>query len=313
MKLNNKNVLITGGAGFVPSHVVDAFIAAGANVTALDNFSTGKRSNLSHLKNDIQIINLDIRDKRIHNLIEKQDVVIHMAANADVPTSVKKPDYDFQNNVIGSYNVLKACLSSNVQKVVFASSAAVYGEPQYTPIDEKHPTSPRSPYGASKLSIECLGIAYYETFKLPFTSIRIFNTYGIRQPRYVMYDLLRKLYENPTKLEVLGTGEQIRDYSYATDTANCFLLAVQHDNAVGEIYNVAGGTPISIKDLVERLIFILGLRKVDIVFTGKSWPGDINILSANISKAKNELGFQPKISIDDGIKLLNAWLSKQNV
>jgi len=303
-----KKVLVTGGAGFVPSHVVDAFVAAGAKVTALDNFSAGKLANLEHLGADVEIIDMDIRDRRIPKLVRQQDIVIHMAANADVAMSVRDPDFDFQNNVIGSYNILKSCLDSNLEKIVFASSAAVYGEPQYIPIDEKHRTNPRSPYGASKLAIERLGIAYHETFGLPFTAIRIFNTYGIRQPRYVMYDLLRKLYRDPTKLEVLGTGEQIRDYSYATDTAECFLLVAQHDNTSGEVYNVAGGNPIRIKDLTQHLISILGLTKVEVIFTGNSWPGDITTLVADIAKAKGQLGFKPRVSIEDGINLLNEWL-----
>lgn len=278
---------------------------------ALDNFAAGERENLEHLKDKIEIVDMDIRDEAIAELIKRQDVVIHMAGNADVPISVEKPDYDFQNNVIGSYNVLKACLGSNVQKIVFASSAAVYGEPKHTPMDEEHPLHPRSPYGAAKLAIERLGVAYYVTFDLPFTAIRIFNTYGERQPRYVMYDLLRKLYNDPTRLEVLGTGEQIRDYSYATDTAHCFLLATRNDCSVGQVYNVGGGKPISIRDLVCRLIDTLGLKNVDVTFTGKSWRGDINTLVGDISTAKKELGFQPAVSIEDGISLLETWLSKR--
>lgn len=312
MNVAGKKVLVTGGAGFVPSHVVDAFVEAGSIVTVIDNFSAGKRDNLKHLMDKVKIIDMDIRDERIIPLIRRQDIIIHMAANADVPVSVERPDYDFQNNVVGSYNVLKACLNSNVQKIVFASSAAVYGEPQYTPIDESHPTLPCSPYGAAKLAVERLGIAYNKTYGLPFTAIRIFNTYGVRQPRYVMYDLLKKLYLNPEKLEVLGTGEQIRDYSYVTDTARCFLLATENDSSSGEVYNVAGGNPISIKDLSSRLINVLGLTDVAVSYTGKSWKGDISTLSADISKAENELGFQAEVNIDDGIKSLEEWLSQDS-
>lgn len=308
--MRGKKVLVTGGAGFVPSHVVDVFIAHGAVVTALDNFAAGKRSNLEQVKDDITIVDMDICDPAIAEIIKKQDVVIHMAANADVPVSVKDPDYDFRNNVIGSYNVLKACLEAQTKKVVFASSAAVYGEPEYTPIDEKHPLNPRSPYGASKLAIERLGMAYYASYGLPFTAIRIFNTYGVRQPRYVMYDLLKKLYNDPTKLEVLGTGEQIRDYSYVTDTARCFYLAAENDVSTGRVYNIAGGNPVSIKDLVGRLIETLNLESVEVNFTGKSWPGDITTLVSDISKVRSELGFAPEIPVEKGVKLLENWLAR---
>ena len=311
MKMAHKRVLVTGGAGFVPSHVVDAFERAGARVTALDNFAAGKRQNLAHLLGKIDVIDMDIRDQALGDIIKQQDIVIHMAANADVPVSVRDPDYDFQNNILGSYNVLKACLDSKVQKVVFASSAAVYGEPEYTPMDERHPLNPCSPYGAAKLAIERLGISYFASFGLPFTAIRIFNTYGTRQPRYVMYDLLKKLYSDPTQLEVLGTGDQIRDYSYATDTAQAFLLAAQSDVSAGQVYNVAGGHPVSIKHLVSRLINTLQLNEVAVTYTGTSWPGDITTLSADISKIQQELSFQPQVTIEDGIQLLEAWLHAQ--
>src|SRR3984885_1733020 len=206
MNVDSMRVLVTGGAGFVPSHVVEVFVRQGARVTALDNLTTGRWSNLEDVKDDIEIVELDVCDDSISNVIKNQDIVIHMAANADVPRSVLDPGYDFVNNVVGGHNVLHACLNSDVKKVVFASSAAVYGEPLYTPMDEAHPTNPVSPYGAAKLSIEKLGLAYHHAFGLPFTAIRIFNTYGVRQPRYVMYDLLNKLYKDPMSLEVLGTG-----------------------------------------------------------------------------------------------------------
>lgn len=309
MNLDHKRVLVTGGAGFVPSHVVEAFVTQGARVTALDNLVSGKRSNLEKVQNDIHIIEMDVCDGLIRHVIRDQDVVIHMAANADVPRSVVDPEYDFTNNIVGGYNVLKACLHSDIEKFIFASSAAVYGEPQYTPIDEAHPTNPISPYGAAKLSVEKLGLAYHHTFGLPFTVIRIFNTYGTRQPRYVMYDLLNKLYSDPMRLEVLGTGKQVRDYSYVTDTARSFLLATKCDRSVGQIYNVAGGYSISIRDLADRLIRALDLKGVRVSFTGLSWPGDIETLAADIAKAKKELGFVPRVSLEDGIALLNSWLS----
>lgn len=307
MKVSGAKVLVTGGAGFVPSHVVDALVGAGADVTVLDNFTTGRRSNLDLSMEDIRVVEMDIRDEDVGSIVKAHDVVVHMAANADVPLSVSEPEMDFDCNVIGSYNILRACRESDVQKLVFASSAAVYGQPIRTPIDESHPTSPRSPYGAAKLAVEKLGLAYHECFGLPIVVVRIFNTYGTRQPRYVMYDLLRKLYRDPTKLEVLGTGAQIRDYSYVTDTARCFLLAAQTDLA-GDVFNVAGGHPTSIAELVTQLIAAVGLSDVEVTFTGKSWPGDIETLVADISKAERLLGFVPKVPLGDGVRLLETWL-----
>src|SRR6266480_5691268 len=198
MNLKHKNILVTGGAGFIPSHLVDQLVTLGANLTVIDNLHAGKLNNLKHSLHKINFIQMDIRDyPKVQSITQKQDVIFHLAANADVPFSVHNPQYDFETNAIGGFNLLNSCLNTNIQKIIFASSAAVYGNAIYTPVDENHPLNPISPYGASKLATEKLGLAYYKTYGLPFTAIRIFNTYGQRQPRYVMYDLLKKLYQNP--------------------------------------------------------------------------------------------------------------------
>lgn len=312
MQLKNKRVLVTGGAGFVGSHIVDLLVSKDAFVTVVDNLSAGNLNNLDLSKNKIDFQKVDVCNfKAISKLIKNQDVVFHLAANADVPLSIKNPHYDFKNNVLGGYNILRGCLNSNVQKVLFASSAAVYGEPEYVPIDEKHKTNPISPYGAAKLSIERLGITYYKSFGLPFTAIRIFNNYGIRQPRYVMYDLIKKLYKNNKYLEVLGTGEQVRDYCYVKDGARCFVLAAENEKSSGEVFNLAGGNPIKIKELVELIIKTLGLKNVTVKYTGQSWKGDIIRLIADTKKTKDYLGFKPEISLDEGVRKLNNWLRKQ--
>lgn len=312
MKLSNKKVLVTGGAGFIGSHLVDALVKKEAKVTVVDNLVSGCLSNLELAKNKIIYKNIDIRDKeKISKVMQGQEIIFHLAANADVPYSVEHPQEDFEVNVIGGYNVLQNSLKNNVEKIIFASSAAVYGNPKYVPVDEKHPTIPISPYGASKLAIERLGYSYYETYGLPFVTMRIFNTYGERQPRYVMYDLLKKLYKNNLKLEVLGTGNQRRDYSYVSDTVTAFILAAENDNSIGQAYNIAGGKTVSVKELVGMLIKILKYEKTDIYYTQKSWAGDINVLSADINRIKKELKFTPKVSLDEGLKRLHMWLKEK--
>ena len=310
MKLKGKNILVTGGAGFIPSHIADLLVKKNANVTVMDNLKDGFIENVD--KKNISFFKADVRDeKEVKKIIKKQDVVFHLAANANVPYSVEHPDYDFHTNAVGSFNVLKACVDYNIEKVVYASTAAVYGEPDYTPIDEKHPLNPISPYGASKLTGERLGFAYHKTYNLPFTAIRIFNTYGPRQPRYVMFDLLKKLCKNPNELEVLGTGNQIRDYCYVTDTAKAFVLAAEKDESVGEAFNIAGGNPISIKELVSKITDALDLCDTKVTYTGKSWKGDITKLMADISKIKEVLGFEPETQLDDGIPELKKWYLKK--
>lgn len=311
MGLKDKNILVTGGAGFIPSHLVDLAVEKGGNVTALDNLKDGKIENLEVSKDKIHFKKIDVRDfDNVKKIIKEKEIeiVFHFAANANVPHSVEDPKYDFETNALGTFNVLKSCLENDVEKIIYASSAAVYGEPEYTPIDEKHPLNPISPYGASKLAGEKLGFAYYCTYGIPFVSMRIFNTYGPRQSRYVMLDLLKKIRNNPHKLEVLGTGEQIRDYCYVSDTTNAFILAAENENAVGKSFNIAGGNPISIKELAELMIRILRLEgNTEIYYTGKSWKGDIVRLVADVNKIKSELRFRPKVELKDGILRLKEW------
>lgn len=308
MNLEHKKVLVTGGAGFIGSHLVDLLVEKGAIVTVVDNLSTGFLPNLDTSKDKITFKHVDLLDaQKLDEIVKDNQIIFHLAANADVPRSVNEPKFDFDNNVIGSFHLLKSAVDANVEKFIFASSAAVYGNPVYTPIDEKHPTNPISPYGASKLAIEHLGRSYKNTYGLPFVTMRIFNTYGERQPRYVMYDLLRKLYKNNTHLEVLGTGKQLRDYSYVLDTAKAFVLAAEKAQA-GDIYNIAGGNPVSIQDVVTYILETLDSKETKVTYTNKSWKGDISILSANIDKIKNDLQFKPSIDLHLGIKRLHEYL-----
>lgn len=309
MNLKNKKILVTGGAGFVGSHLVDALLKKNAHVSVLDNLSAGYIENLKQVKKDIAFHKQDIRNyDKLHQIIKKQDIVFHLAANADVPRSEREPDYEFENNVLGSYNVLKSCLQSHTQKIIFASSAAVYGEPMYLPLDENHPLNPTSLYGVSKMYAEKIGFSYYKNYGLPFTAIRIFNNYGERQSKFVMFDLLKKIYKKTDVLHVMGTGEQVRDYCYVLDGVQCFIKAAENDTSTGEAFNLAGGSPIKIKDLVTLLIDITGLKKNKVIYSGKSWPGDIKQLVGDTTKSKNILGFQATIGLSEGLKMLDTWL-----
>jgi len=302
MSLQGSRVLVTGGAGFIASHVVDLLVDQGAQVVVLDDLSAGKMKNLERVKDDIEFIRGSVSNpETVDRAVAGCRIVFNFAANADVPRSVKHPDIDFHTNCVGMYNVLTAARKHEVERTMQASTAAVYGEPVYTPMDEKHPLQPISPYGASKLGAESLGLAYHHTYGLPFTPIRIFNTYGPRQPRYVIHDLFRKLQRNSQQLEVLGTGEQIRDYCYVLDTARAFCDLALRPDAVGEVFNIAGGHPVSIRELVAMILDTLQLDQTEVHYTGQSWPGDITRLVASLDKIEAK-GFEPTIDLKTGLK-----------
>jgi UDP-glucose 4-epimerase len=306
----SERVLVTGGAGFLGSHLVDALVGRGARVTVVDNFQSGRWANLRAAADAVEIVEADVRDgERLAPLVARHDLVFHLAANADVPGSIRDPDHDFQTNVVGGYQVLRCCLAGSVTRVVFASSAAVYGEPRRLPLSEVHPTDPVSPYGAAKLAVEKLGFAYAASYGLPFTALRIFNCYGERQTRYVMHDLLRKLYRDSTQLEVLGTGEQVRDYCYVADVVQGFLRAARCPQAVGRAYNLAGGVGICIRDLVSLIVATVGLSAPRVTYTGQSWPGDISALVGDVARAREDLGFCPQTDLVEGLRRLHRWLA----
>ncbi len=309
--LDRRKIVVTGGAGFIGSHLVDALATNGAHVLVIDNLQSGHLSNLAQSMNRIRFERVDIRNSgTVLALVDGADLVYHLAGNASVPSSSDDPRYDYESNVCGTYVMLEALLQKRVGRVLFSSTAAVYGPPQYIPTDEKHPLEPISPYGASKLAAERLGVAYARAFGLDFRVARIYNTFGPRQRKFVMFDLLNKLHQDPDQLTVLGTGEQVRDYSYVSDTVRA-LVAIAERGQRGEVYNVAGNHPISIRELVPLLVGIGGgSSKTAISYTGESWPGDVPAMVGNISKLR-ALGFSPTVRLTEGIRNLFEWMQTE--
>lgn len=299
MNIRDKKVFVTGGAGFIGSHLVDKLVAMGAEVIVVDNLQAGKRENLKQVLKKIRFVKGDVRDKNlIKKYIKGVDMIFHIAANASVPYSVKNPRYDFETNAMGTFNILECSINAHVGKIVYASSAAVYGNPIYIPIDEKHPLNPVSPYGASKLSGERMGFAFKETYGLQFVTIRIFNTWGPRQPRYVLYDFIKNLTQNPKELKVLGDGTQIRDYCHVKDMVDAFIVVAEKGEGV---YNAAGGEPVSIKEVAELVVSRIS-PKAKIIYGGPRWKGDIDTLVADISRLR-ALGVNPKIRLKRGDRI----------
>ncbi len=303
MDFKGKQVLVTGGAGFIGSHLVDRLVAEGADVTVLDDLSYGRAQNLNPRARFLQG---DIRDyDRVREAVRGQRLVFHLAACATTKESAMgwaDPVYDYQVNALGTLNVLRAVAEAGSgASVVYASSAAVYGHIRYTPIDEAHPTEPLSPYGVSKLAGEKYCLAFFREHGIPVVILRIFNCYGPRQPRYVMHDFIMKLQRDPSMLSIIGDGRQARDFCYVDDVIDAFLLACQSH---GETFNIATGVPTTVMAVAEAIRAVLS-PEARIVSEGSTWRGDIPVLLGDASRLR-ALGFAPKVDLATGIRRLVA-------
>lgn len=308
------HILVTGCAGFIGSHFTDYAVEKGHAVVGIDDLSYGKKGNINSA---IQFEEEDIRNyTAVEKIILKTQPthIVHFAANATTKSSSlgwNDPMTDYSINMVGTLNILQILRKHDLDcRLVYASTAAVYGEPQYVPMDEIHPNFPVSPYGITKLAGEKYCHAYSKEFGIESTILRIFNTFGPRQPRYVMYDQMIKMMKKPETFEVLGTGEQLRDYVYVSDTVMAVYTAMIHENAVNEIFNIARGDGTSIKDLVGMIKSVLNVDS-EPVFTGESWKGDITRLWAKTSKINTLLNWKPEVPLETGLHRLADWI-KQN-
>jgi UDP-glucose 4-epimerase len=310
-----KNVLVTGGAGFIGSHLVEGLVSQGVErVVILDNLSCGHKENIPLMSN-VSFVEGDIRDvKLVDNLASKCDVIFHLAEYIPETTkygpghvikfSVEKPLEDFDVNTRGTLVVLEAARKNHC-KVVFTSTAAVYGKTDIETIGEDYVKRPVSPYGASKLCAETYVSLYARAFEVPGVIARFFNVYGPRQRKYVMYDMLLKLASNPKRLEVLGTGKESRDFVYVQDVVDALLLITSNPEAEGQIFNIGTGVATPILKVVELIKQILQMD-TEIEISGKSWPGDLRTITADNGKIA-ALGFKPKYSVEEGLRKLVAW------
>jgi len=315
----NTNILVTGGAGFIGSHLVAKLAEQRYSVRVLDNLSTGKLSNIENLlqNGSVDFIKGDIRDASdVNAAVSGIDVVFHLAAQISVPLSILNPKLNNEVNVGGTSNLLKASKCAGVGRFVFVSSCAVYGEPVYLPIDEAHPTSPISPYAESKLisEQECLRLS--NEHEIESVVVRFFNVYGPKQGLNDYSGVITKFIEKIKKklsLTIFGDGQQTRDFVFVQDIADALLLASQNNNANGQIFNIGTGKATTIKSLAKTLLQLTN-SKVEVQFAPER-SGDIKHSYANISKASELLGYKPEFSLTEGLKALldeNALLSQRN-
>ncbi|HRZ39782.1 MAG TPA: SDR family oxidoreductase [Candidatus Omnitrophota bacterium] len=298
--MSERCVLVTGGAGFIGSHLVDALLACGCRVRVIDNFSTGRRENLSHLQGDprLEVVEADIAAlDRVQKHFEGVDTVFHLAALADIVPSIVHPQAYFHSNVTGTLSVLEACRAAKVGKVVYSASSSCYGIATELPTKETSAIDPQYPYALTKYLGEQLVVHWRKVYGMKAVSLRLFNVYGPRSRTSGTYGavfgvfLAQKLAGRP--FTVVGDGQQRRDFIFVTDVARAFVKAGFSD-ADGEIFNVGTGRPQS----VNRLIELLGGEKI---FIPKR-PGEPDCTWADITKIRKTLDWEPEVAFEDGVK-----------
>jgi UDP-glucose 4-epimerase len=305
-------ILVTGGAGFIGSHVVDAYVAAGHEVGILDNFSTGNEANLNR---EAEVHRVDLRDR---DAVEKAvasfrpEIVNHHAAQSEVPKSVADPGLDAHINIVGGLNLLKASVDHKVKKVIFISTGgALYGEPDVVPADESHPVRPLSPYGTSKFSFEQYLGTFKRTFGLEFTVLRYANIYGPRQDFYaeegrvVAIFASRMLERKPVTVD--GDGEQSRDMLHVGDAATANLAALERGD--GETFHISTGEPVSVNDLFRKLAVLTDYKNAP--NHGPRRKGDVFRIALDNSKARRDLEWEPQVSLEEGLSLTVDYFREQ--
>lgn len=298
-------MLVTGGGGFIGSHLVERLLTDGHEVRVLDNFATGRRSNLISMLDDIDLVEGDIQSyERAHNAVKDCDAVFHQAALPSVPRSVQDPLTSNASNVIGTLNVLLAARDAGVKRVVSASSSSVYGANPELPKHEGLATLPISPYAVAKLASEGYCRSFSEVYGLETVSLRYFNIFGPRQDPYSEYSAVIPKFINaylggqpPT---IYGDGEQSRDFTFVANAVDANLLALSAENVSGQAFNVACGERITLNQLCDLVRELTG-NDVQPSF-GPPRPGDVRDSLADISLAREALGYEPAIDLRDGLK-----------
>jgi len=303
--------LVTGGAGFIGSHLVNALLARGDTVRVLDNFSSGRRENLQDIENKIELITGDLRDKSdLNKSVKDVDFVFHQAAFVSVPQSMEEPDICFDVIVSGTSRLLSAARQAGVKRVVLASSAAVYGENGNLPLKEDEPVEPLSPYAASKHITEIYSRLYTKQFNLDVVALRYFNVYGPRQDPASDYaaviPIFIKTLVDENEPVINGEGLQSRDFIYISDLVKANLLAAESSQAPGQIINICSGEEINLLDLIGTLSVIFNHEVSPSFMDARS--GDIYRSLGDPTLAKDLLGFSPEISLEDGLRKTADWM-----
>ncbi|MEM2087172.1 MAG: NAD-dependent epimerase/dehydratase family protein [Thermoproteota archaeon] len=313
--LAGKRVLVTGGAGFIGSHLVDILIKKGCEVVVLDNFDdfySGKERNIvRHIGNEKfhlirgDILNYDL----LFHVMKGVEVVFHEAAQAGIRYCNLNPVKAHRVNVEGTLNVLLASREQKVKRIVYASSSSIFGKTSSMPINEEYPTNPSSPYGATKLAGEKYCLSFHDVYGIDIVCLRYFSVYGPRgRPDQVIYSMAYRMLTGKRPV-VYGSGEQRRDFTYVSDVAEATLLAAETEGIAGEVFNIGFGKDFSINELLKILFNTMSVDGVEPEYL-ESYKGDFERTLADNSKAQRTLGWRPKVNLEEGVRRFVEWLDE---
>lgn len=316
MNLKRKKVLVTGAAGFIGSHLTEALLDKGAEVSCFIKYNSRNDWGLleelpAEKKQLIKVIAGDIRDSEIvRHATKGMDAIFHLAALIGIPYSYTNPKENFMTNVMGTYNVMQAALDNGVKKIVHTSTSEVYGTPDSVPITEEHKLKGQSPYSASKIGADKVAESFFCAFDLPVAIARPFNTYG---PRQSARAIIPSLISQALKTGIIkhGSGEPTRDFNFVTDIAAGMIMIAESDRAVGEVINLGTGKEITMAELMQKIVASVG-KHVKLEYdASRARPvkSEVMRLCADNTKAKTFLGWEPKVNLDKGLSLTIEWIS----
>jgi UDP-glucose 4-epimerase len=307
------NILVTGGAGFIGSHLCEKYTKEGHTVLCMDNFLSGDLINVRHLLDcrNFKLIKGDIRDRALlENVCRDVDVILNLAAQIHVDRSYIEPDLTYDINVMGTQNVLEVARFHDIEKVVHASTSEVYGSALHVPIDESHPLNAPHPYGASKIAADRMCYAYIHTYGLNVNVLRFFNIFGPRQ-RDVGYGGVISIFTRRIMMDmppiIFGNGNQTRDYTYIDDAVRGYDMAMNYKDRIDEPVNFGTGKEITINEIAEMLIRLCGKEgQMEVVHVDPR-IGEVKRLIANAKRAKSILGWKPNVDFEEGLEMFVKW------
>ncbi|CAE79549.1 NAD-dependent 4,6-dehydratase LegB [Bdellovibrio bacteriovorus] len=313
----SKKVLVTGADGFIGSHLTELLVSEGYSVRALVNYNSFNSwgwLDSSAVRSDIEVVSGDIRDPFLCRDITKgMDAIFHLAALIAIPYSYVAPQSYVETNVTGTLNICKAALDNGVAKVVHTSTSEVYGTAQYVPIDEKHPLQPQSPYSASKIASDAMAMSFFNSFGLPLTIARPFNTYGPRQSaRAVIPTIIAQIASGKKEISI-GDMTPTRDFNYVTDTCRGFLALAANSNCIGKTVNIGSNYEISIKDTLELIKGIMG-SNISIQYDShrvRPKNSEVHRLWCDNTLINSLTGFSPLVNIEQGLRMTVDWFSQR--